>query len=574
MDKFDSKIVSFRRDADYLRQRAMKNRREGKKMDALELMRQALTREPDNADYIMQLADMYSEMGLYEQSNRLFMRIMPRGETMQECLYLMANNLYHSGDVSKAERVLRAYVESDARGERVEEAKRLLSEIEYAKEIGQTHDRKLSKAMRLTNRACSALREGNPEEAAILFEKSLAIRNRESQVRALHALALFMSGRRDEAREELDELYEGALQKTPNDEYSRSKKIKTACIAAQVYAYLERRDRAREIMKSIQDEDAEESDALLRINALCEMHMYEEGYECICRALRDKPYDKKLLHSASVTAHHCGMSAEEVESGWQKIVRLDPDDLVAAYYLKAAQEGKLPPMLSYAYMLPPDEMLKCFHYISERVKAGDEALKDAWKNDEHFRKILEWELIQDNERLTRTALTVLAGIPDEETRMLVRVYAERPDVSIELRMYALSMMRIQSILPDMQLRESFLSAGMPSEEEIMSNMPVGQKQMIRYAAEYVEDMYDDYPVADIALIWRAFLEARGSASDPVGRTEAGSAALAMVYLQMRGKEDDIYTVSKWYGCSPRQAAHIARRFRDVIGMTDSGERKV
>lgn len=566
MDKFDSKVVSFQRNADYLRQRALKNRREGKNADALELMRQAALREPDNAAYAMELADMYSEMGLYEQANRRLMHALSTGEASNECLYLMANNLYSRGDVSRAERVLRAYVESGAEGSRAEEAERLLDEIAYSKDYALPRDRKLMRAARFVSRALNALRAGNPAAAETLFYRAIALRDYAPEVHSLRALSLFLLNRKDEAKDELE-----ALEARENDEPG-TRFFKARCIGAQVYNYLGEKERAEETMRALLKEDADTTESRMRVNALCEMGMHAEVCEAVQSALREEPYDKALLHISSAAAYNTGLPDDETARGWQRISRLDPDDPVCAYFLDALKNERLPERpMSYLYMFPQEEMNRHFHRIAEIAKTGPDALRDAWKNDREFRGFLEWELALGNDQLARTALTVISSIDDDEARTLLHVYAERPDVSMPIRMYAMTMMKVQSIPMEPILGEAFLTAGMPTEDEIMSELPVSEKQMIRYAAEYVEDAYGDYPVVDIALIWRAFLESRGSASDPVGRSEAGSAALAMVYLQMRGHYDDIYTVSRWYGCSPRQAAHIARRFRDGIGMSGTGE---
>lgn len=566
MDKFDSKVVSFERNADYLRQRALKNRREGKNADALELMRQAALREPDNAGFALELADMYTEMGLYEQANRGLLRALISGKAPKECLYLMGNSLYNRGETSRAERVLRAYLESGAEGRYAEEAERLLNGIIYSKDYPLPRDRKLLRAARYVDRALNALRDGNPSMAETFFRRAIALRDYAPEIRALCALCLFMQNRKDEARNELESLTERL--RADSDE----RKLKATCVAAQVWNDLGEREKAEAWMCEIRDEDANCAEARMRVNSLCEMEMHAEAFEAAQFALREEPYDKALLHVTAAAAYNLGMPNEEIARGWQRIARIDPEDPVCAYFLNALEAGTLPEKpLGYHYTFPSGEITRRLTRMADIIKQGPDALREAWRNDAEIRSFLEWELTQPNEQQTRTALTLLAGVDDDEARLIVRVFAERPDVSMGLRMYAMIMMKMQAIPSEPLLKEPFLTAGMPSEDEIMSEMPVAEKQMIRYAAEYVEDAYGDYPVADIALIWRAFLESRGSASDPVGRSEAGSAALAMVYLQMRGHQDDIFTISRWYGCSARQAAHIARRFRDGIGANGTAE---
>ena len=48
---FDPKVVPFDRSAAYMHHRAMKNRRDNNVVDALELLRRAVERSPDNDEY-------------------------------------------------------------------------------------------------------------------------------------------------------------------------------------------------------------------------------------------------------------------------------------------------------------------------------------------------------------------------------------------------------------------------------------------------------------------------------------------------------------------------------------------
>ena len=159
MSHFDSKVVSFDRNAKYLHERALKNKRAGRDADALELMRRAVESEPENDDYKLELAGMYAQMGLFEQTSRITQKILVSGEKKQECLYPMALGLFHKGEISRAERVLRAYTDMKMPGEKHAEAKRLLDEIVIARDIGRP-DRKTLRAMRAVNKACAKMNAG------------------------------------------------------------------------------------------------------------------------------------------------------------------------------------------------------------------------------------------------------------------------------------------------------------------------------------------------------------------------------------------------------------------------------
>ncbi len=554
MTQFDSKVVSFERKASFLHERALKNKKSGREADALELMRQAVRKEPENTRYQLDLAMLLSEMGLFEQASMAIEKVLLSGNMPPECLYAMGMIQYSRGDVSKAERLIRAYTEM-GEGERIAEAKRLIDEILIAKEA-MLPDRKTLRAMRCVDRACRMMTAGDHAGAEKMFLLAMRMNDSSPEVHALYAMNLHMWGKDDAALTELERAHEDS------EKYS-SGMLRVQCISAQIFASMGRRDKAQDAIDAAVMEEAQGHDLRLLLNAMFESGYHERVREYLPRALSDAPYDKILLHALSVSAYHLNLPEEEILSGWKRIERMDPLDPVCKYYIRLSNDKNKYP-ISYVYRMPPEEMMNRAKVIMNAMFMGDDRLKEIWETDEEFRNIVNWEIYQPDGRFTRLALSALMGANTDETEKRVKVFADRPDIPMDLRNYVMSGRAIMGKPLKMELPDEYVHAGMPTEDELMGNFSVGEKQMIRYAAEYVEDKYRDYPVADIALIWHAFKEHRGSLGVSMVSTEAGSAALAMCCLNMKGKNDDIYTVSRWYGCSPRQAAYIARLIRNSI----------
>lgn len=557
MDQFDSKVVSFNRNASYLRERAMKNKRAGRDIDALELMRQAIEREPHNAEYRLEMAELCANLGLFEQADQTVTEILIAGDKKSECLYAMALVMYNRGEISRAERILRAYTQSEKPCERLEEARRLLDEIIIARDLGRA-DRKTRRAMRAVNRACAFMSAEQYEKSIALFERAIRLNDSAPEVHSLLALTYQLMGEREKA--------EGELNRSLSEASKRPDSlIRVKTINAQTLTAMDEKEEALTCLREIESLEAKENEAMLRLNAFAEAGLHECVNREAARLLKENPNDRQLLHMLSVSAVNLGLS--DAAGGWNRILRLDPEDFVARYYLKKYNNGDSVRM-RYHFMLPEDEVVRRAMKISGIMLEGADAMKRAWKEDEEFREILKREIYLKDNRFTRIALAALLGVDDEETRSIIRVYAERPDIPVSLRMYVHQGMKLMNYPRSEFLGEAFVYAGMPSEEEIMQSLSVAEKQMVRYAAEYVEDKYGDYPVADIALLWRAFMEKRAGLGDPVRRADAGSAALAMCYLNMHFHDDDIVTVSRWYGCSARQAAYIARLIRNSINSVE------
>jgi len=104
---YNPKVVSFERSAAYVHHRAMKNRRDNNPVDALELMRQAVEQSPDNREYLLDLAEMYCEMGCHEQSNRILLEMLAQPDAPAECYYGLALNQLGMNDLEGAKQSLR-----------------------------------------------------------------------------------------------------------------------------------------------------------------------------------------------------------------------------------------------------------------------------------------------------------------------------------------------------------------------------------------------------------------------------------------------------------------------------------
>ena len=99
-------VVPFERDADFLRQRALKNQKDNHLIDALELMRKAVEAQPDNDEYRMELAQLLTEVGCPERSNREWLTLIYDPDNRGRCFYGMAMNQLAQGDTQTAQKLL------------------------------------------------------------------------------------------------------------------------------------------------------------------------------------------------------------------------------------------------------------------------------------------------------------------------------------------------------------------------------------------------------------------------------------------------------------------------------------
>ncbi|MBQ8954818.1 MAG: hypothetical protein IJ048_11965 [Clostridia bacterium] len=78
-------VMSFQQDAGFFARRALKKQKDGLFQQAVVLLRHALEAAPDHAEYLLDMAETYSEMGCPIESNRCLLRLMLRQPSLSVC---------------------------------------------------------------------------------------------------------------------------------------------------------------------------------------------------------------------------------------------------------------------------------------------------------------------------------------------------------------------------------------------------------------------------------------------------------------------------------------------------------
>lgn len=554
--EFDPKVVPFDRSAAYVHHRAMKNRRDNNVVDALELLRRAVEHSPDNDEYKLDLAGLLSEMGCLSQSNRLLLDMLEGGSGPSECYYGLALNLLSASDVPGARRALKRYRGAAPEGDYAMDAHRIYDELQIFEAMDVPGGRSARRCARLIDLACERMREEEFSRAARLFARALELEPERDEVRALYATALELSGRHAAAMRQI-------RRATGEGEPS----VRTLCVAAQLYhmAHMPRKSRAM-ALAAMQRRPVEVELRML-VYTLCELSLDREAGECARLALQSTPYDRALLHIRAVALLRTGAPVEHAARFWERIARIDPDDSVAAYYVRAAAEGSLeadPP--GYSYQVPRQEALERLNYVATTLSRHYADLETPWREDAKFRSLLKWCLTVENPQFRRAAVTTLAALSDPEAEATLREVLTRTEIPYDIKLNALMLLRMRgadmsrALPPSIDERDGLL----PDAQELLPRLPVGLRQACRYAAEVLEDDYGFSATSALALILIRAGERRALESCTRRRIPAYAAALAYCYLSMRGEKPSFRRLCAQFGCAFRKTVFFAARIADVI----------
>ena len=553
---YNPKVVPFNRSSAYVHHRAMINRRENNAVDALELMRHAVERAPENREYQLDLAELYCEMGCHEQSNQLLLDMLAQQDAPAECYYGLALNQLGMNDLDGARHSLQLYRNADPNGAHAYEVSKLASELELFGAMNRPVNRKLYRAMRVAENACEVLQNGDAHRAKRLFERSLALSSEQYEMRAMYAMALMMCGDDDAARQEANCAAEGF---PPS--------LRAMCVASQVFSALGDHDRARKLLLKVMGEHPVGVELRLLIYALSEIDMHEEIAECARIALQETPYDRHLLHIRATALFHLGTPDRHVERFWQRILRIDPEDSIARFYQEACARGELSANApSYVYQVPDSESQRRAIWLSQQMEGGLAGVQARWKEDPAFRKMILWAAQTEDEKLRRVAVTVIAAMEDEKAQSSIRSLMFNRELQMDLRLHAASLLKLRGA--DMKAlfptERSVNSAMLPYAEDLLDDLLVGERQLIRYAGAILEQDYGISETSALALMWALYRRNRGLRFDPLVNAEAAAAALVYNYLSMHGRTPSIGRLTREFGCSRRKLVYYAGRIADIL----------
>jgi len=319
-------VMPFQQDAGFFARRALKKQKDGRFQEAVMLLRRALEAAPDHAEYRLDMAETYSEMGCPIESNRCLLRLMTIQPALSVCWFGMACNLFAMGNVQGAQLSALEYLEREPEGEYSRQASDMIAAIHEAQQLHRPAERARRRVYRLNERAASLLNRDHPAVAVRLLERSLSMRD-EPDARALYAFALGEAGRRADAAREAD----AALSRERLSDEARVNAL-WALIAAG------RDGQALSLIDAMNERELEPYELRRALDALLRLKKDRSMQAQLSRALRLSPFDRALLHAQAAAFYNEG-DAESALIWWRHMLEINPADAVAALCVAAVADG-------------------------------------------------------------------------------------------------------------------------------------------------------------------------------------------------------------------------------------------
>lgn len=539
-----SKVVPFTRSADYLHQRAVINRREGHLLDALELTRRALEKDPENIDYELDLAQILCELGLYVESNRILARMLARDQNLSECYFGMANNFYGMNDADASYKALMCFLSEDPQSANRQEVGELLHNLFVARTLMGEKSRRKARSAKLAAKGLQLMRLGELTEAEQALKRSLQVSPRQSETRALLAMCLAKRGDNKAAVKELERALR--LSRPP---------IRTLAIAAQIFGATGNPEAAADLMDRAAARNPEGAELRILLDAACDLKMDERVYALSQKALSEAPYDRKLLHLCAAAIVNTGRPFERAAHCWARIKRLEPGDEVAAWCLAHPDAKPLP----YAYRLPDDEIRARVERITEVLRGGTEEAETAWAGDPDLRRSARWAVESGDPKLLRIGVNLLAAVDSPEAEALLRQVMIEPTAPQSVKHQALTLLGLRGAKPPFLMTgEDKFSLASAGDSGQMPRLPLAYRRVLKRAVYTGMSIQEDFP-ARLTMLWLRYAAALGDALPALKDLNGWAAALNLCLSEQDGLDVSADELAELFRCSRRKMEHLARR---------------
>ncbi len=524
-------------------------------------MRKALEREPNNSEYMLDLADVFARMSCYDESNRILVSIVRMGEATPECFFGMGCNFYALRQYDRAREAFLTYQQLDPDGEFLAAVEDMLDELDEWEEAMEASPLKRVSAM--AQRGGRALDEGDYHLAVRLLSRAVKREPELSYVRNNLALALFCLGNVDQAAKETARV----LSLEPDNLHAN-------CNMAIILDDRGRRGQAAVHLKRAVDAAQDDVDDLSKIClTLCEMGRDEDAYAYLKRLLHLKPYDKLSLHHFGIACYNLAEYREAI-AAWDRVRRIDPYSPVPPYCIaraRAAIEGEAPSRMTYSDQLPAEEVRRRVAEFAGNLSGGREEFTRRFEEDASFRDLVRWGLGVADVTFRRTALKLLTFMGGDRAEEMLREFLMRPDEGEE------SKREIMAALKEIGAPEPYIAVmgGAVVEVRISvfnSDRPLTDTQRIvvqmaiealPLAQESPRDVRE-HAVKGIIALWIRFLDRAGSRGARIRKPQNWAAALVFMYCAQEGIDLDRRALCRRLDVPPRSLKTYEAYFTQAL----------
>lgn len=559
----DSNVVPFEQDGSFYYKKAQKFLNSNDYIEALNYYRKAVEKDPDNVEYLLELAELFTEMNFFDESNRILVRLIHRLDRQAARAYFdMGCNFLGLQDYEQAKEYFNKYLNMEPYGDYVDEAEDFMDILElqtsYVEGV-MGFDDKLKVFYNRAKLGKELLDKGEYKKAINIFEQIIKEDPTLLFVKNNLSLAYFCIGDVEKAIS-----IEKEVLTLHNDN------VHANCNIALYYDEMgEADERDRYLQKVMGMIDPDDPDNLYKIGVtLCELRHHEDALNVLKMLLDYNPYDVKIIYYCGIAYLNMQRYSEAMEC-WDKILKLDPDNSIATFYrnrthlhmrqlIPAEQYG-------YQYQVPHQEFIRRIRFINDLLAFKPSKLLDMWQSDGEFYSMIKWGLELNDDAIKGALLHIVAGFKDEKAEKLLRDFLLKKDESESLRKEVFALLKQNGV------KEPYLAYMDQKLVEVKVNLIADDTKyaVYREAAELaIKEMGGRYE-GDYADYVRGIMERylRIVPADHlinVRRKEIWAAALEYFYCKDNGITMRMQDLAQYYDVALTSLSNAYRRLADAL----------
>jgi len=543
--KANTNVIPIRLDATFFFERAVQSLDRYRYDKALRYFRRAVEFENDNPVHHCNLAGVLSEMGKYEESNRVLLDIVERIDpTMVECYYYMANNYANMERFEMAEESLLLYLENDPKGMFLEESEEMMEYLSYELQRPLAPARiKAKEDLTEHDRARTLLEEGKFTEAARLLERLIRKHPDFMAARNNLALAYYYVGQFDKSVATIREV----LELEPGN-------LHALCNLAIFFQYLGRGEEVGDLIATLRKTLPLHSDHLFKLaSTMGILGEHEEALGLFKRMIKigESGADPALYHYAAVAAFNLERY-QVAERFWKQLEKIEPASEIAPFYLGHLQEirdGRPTRKLNYHYHLPFEAQFRALAHAEQGARTS---LPDSIKNDPLVRSSFFWALRHGDRNAKLQVIQAFGLIGDDEVKAALREFIAEPGEDDYLKRAAIFVLRAIGVREPLK---AHISGRLRTVKDASAgrNLPTWEAKwqaVIELAHRHMHKRYDLIQQHDLETLWVEYLSRVYPHVPRIAKVEGWSAALEYLIAKMHRK--------------PVSYAEVAQRYQTTV----------
>lgn len=547
-------VIPFQVDAAFYFERAVHYLDRHDLQSALKYFYKAAELEPDNPVNHCNLAGVLSELGDFEESNRILEDILKNIDPdMVECYFYMANNYANMGQYDLAEEHVTRYLELDPQGEFAPDAQEMMQILvqEFGGgKIAQEREEQREEERKEHDLARLLLEEGKFLEATEYLQKAIEQQPDSTAPRNNLSLAYYYLGNLDKAVDAAQEVLD-----------RDSSNVHALCNLAVFYQHLGQKEQLQQILHGLRKLYPIYPDHSYKLaTTMGILGEHTTAYRLFRQLLRlGDRQDPAMLHCVAAAAANLGF-LDKAKRLWEEIEKLDPESEIPAFYLKkvneAIESGQQVLPVSYQYHIPFHEQFKL---MKEQIQTGE---LGAWRNDPLVRSSLFWALQHGDLETKVQVIQTFALIADKEVEHALREFIKNPEETDHLKRLAIYVLRHMGAEGPFEAhldREDVLLRVQSMPQDDLLTLKPEWQEILDIAAGELNKSQGQKAMRLAREMWTSFLHQTFHAPPRIVKVSPWAAALEYTVLRQLGVKVTQTEIADKHGVSPQSISKISRQ---------------